>query len=141
MPPIVFVAAPVFLMVIAIAFDICASGCTCVIGVAYPTIQSILALETNAKDDDRQWLTYWSIYGILAAFDQISFITSRIPYYFFLKVCILIWLSSPSTNGATTVYTNVVSPLLKKYSAQLSEFGKLVDSITGVASSQAGVRR
>ncbi len=136
-PPVAFIAAPVLLMVIAIAFDICASLCTCVIGVAYPTVQSIIALESNEKGDDRQWLTYWSIYGILAALDQITFITSMIPYYFFIKVCIIIWLSSPSTNGATTIYEKVVSPLLKKYSAQLSEFGKLVDAIIGNISSSA----
>ena len=137
MPPIAFVAAPILLMVIAIAFDILASECTCIIGVVYPTIQSIIALETQTKDDDRQWLTYWSIYGILATFDQISFITNLIPYYFFIKVCALIWLSSPSTNGATIVYNKAVSPLLKKYAAELSEFGKLIDSVVGIVSSAA----
>ena len=112
-------------MIIAIALDIGASLCTCIIGVVYPTIMSILALESPSKEDDRQWLTYWSIYGVLAAFDQIRFITNLIPYYFFFKVCILIWLASPSTNGATIVYDKVVSQLLKRYAAQLSEFGKL----------------
>ena len=79
-------------------------------------------------------MTYWSIYGILAAFDQIIFITNLIPYYFFIKVCVLIWLSSPSTNGATIVYNKVVSPLLKKYAAEISEFGKLIDSVVGIVS-------
>ena len=115
LPPIVFAVAPVLLLVFAIALDIGASLCTCTIGVAYPTIQSILALESKSADDDKQWLTYWSIYGLLVVFDQISFITRNIPYYFFVKVCFLIWLFNPATNGATIIYTKGISPLLKKY--------------------------
>ncbi len=129
LPPITFAVAPILLMVFAIALDIGASLCTCTIGVAYPTIQSILALESKSSDDDKQWLTYWSIYGLLVVFDQISFITNNIPYYFFVKVCFLIWLFNPATNGATKIYTNGISPLLKKYQPQIAEFGKLVDAL------------
>ena len=130
LPPIVFAVAPILLLVFAIALDIGASLCTCTVGVIYPTIQSILALESKSADDDKQWLTYWSIYGLLVVFDQISFITNNIPYYFFLKVCFLIWLFNPATNGATIIYTKGISPLLKKYQPQLNEVGKLIDALT-----------
>ena len=130
LPPIVFAVAPVLFLVFFIALDIGASLCTCTIGVVYPTIQSILALESKSTDDDKQWLTYWSIYGLLVVFDQISFITHNIPFYFFIKVCFLIWLFNPSTNGATKIYTNAISPLLNKYKPQLAELGKLIDDLT-----------
>ena len=72
MPPVAFAVAPIVILVIAIALDIFASGCTTMIGVVYPTIRSIIALESADKNDDTQWLTYWSIYGLLALLDEFT---------------------------------------------------------------------
>ncbi len=44
-------------------------------------------------------------------------------------MCFLIWLFNPATNGATKIYTNAISPLLKKYQPQIADFGKLVDAL------------
>jgi receptor expression-enhancing protein 5/6 len=88
------------------------------IGVVYPTIRSIIALESPEKNDDTQWLTYWSIYGILALLDEAtSVLLTRIPGYFFFKVLFLIYLFSPLSMGAQKIYDVIVKPLLTKYQA------------------------
>ncbi len=52
LPPIAFAIAPILVLIIAVALDIFASGCTTLVGVVYPVIRSIIALETKEKDDD-----------------------------------------------------------------------------------------
>ena len=71
-PAIVFVAVPLLIFVSAIALDIGASFFTRLIGVGYPTFKSIIALESPSTDDDKQWLTYWCVYGLLAVLDEYS---------------------------------------------------------------------
>ena len=44
----------------------------------------------------------------MVVIDSMSFITSRIPYYFFIKVCFLIWLFNPATKGATLIYDKAI---------------------------------
>ena len=71
-PAVVFVAIPLLIFVSAIVLDIGASFFTRLIGVGYPTFKSIIALESPSTDDDKQWLTYWCVYGLLAVLDEYS---------------------------------------------------------------------
>ncbi len=117
-------------MVLLVAFGVGASLFTTLIGVAYPTFKSIIALETPSAEDDKQWLTYWCIFGFLSVIDDFGCcILNYIPYYYFIKVCILIWLFNPATQGASVLYNKVVSPLLKKYDAQIQEFSKMINEV------------
>ncbi len=129
-PPIVFIIAPLLILVIAVALDIFASGCTTFIGVAYPTFRSILALESKSNDDDKQWLSYWCIYGLIVVIDELACcLVARIPYYFFLKVCFLIWLFNPQTMGAKTIYDAAISPLTKKYQKQIEDIAQTISQV------------
>ena len=53
LPPAAFIVAPILVSIIAIALDIGSSFFSTLIGVAYPTFKSILALETHTKEDDQ----------------------------------------------------------------------------------------
>ena len=125
------------------ALDIFASGCTTLVGVVYPIIRSIIALETQDKNDDTQWLTYWSIYGILSLIDECtSILLNRIPYYFFIKVCFLIWLFNPMTLGAQKIFESVVKPIMKKYHTQIEEISNtLCEVFNNIAGSIKQVNR
>ena len=65
-----------------------------IIGVVYPVIQSIRAIETkDTMDDDKQWLTYWSIFGVFTFIDSLgAYVLSFIPFYYLIKLLFLIWL-------------------------------------------------
>ena len=89
---------------------------TCLLGVAYPVFMSFLALESAGADDDKQWLTYWVVFGLFNIVDQFAgFILTFIPFYFFLKLIFLVWLFHPASLGATTVYNHYILPNMKQY--------------------------
>ena len=89
---------------------------TCIVGVTLPAYWSIKAIESPVYDDDKQWLTYWAIYGIFTLLDQFANIILRIiPFYFVIKILFLIWCFMPNTMGALFVYNKLVGPYFRKY--------------------------
>ena len=110
------------MLVLFVVFGICSSIITNLIGVAYPVFMSFHALETDGTDDDKQWLTYWIIFGCFSIVDHFAGIVLRlIPFYYVLKVAVLIWMFHPSTRGATTLYDQFVLPFFKQYESTLDE--------------------
>lgn len=89
---------------------------TTAIAVAYPCFMSFLALESEGADDDKQWLTYWVVFGLFNILDQFAgFILHLVPFYYFLKLLFMVWLFHPSLQGATTVYNIYILPTMKEY--------------------------
>ena len=113
---------------------------TVLLGVAYPAFMSFLALESEETDDDKQWLTYWVIFGLFNIIDQWSgFILHFIPFYFVIKLCFLVFLFHPSTMGATMIYNAYVLPTMQKYEDQIaaaeSKLAKISETANGYAAS------
>ena len=100
---------------------------TCLVGVLCPTYLSLKAIEGPDEDDDKQYLTYWVVYGLFSVFDLFtSFLIKVIPFYYTIKLAFLIWLFMPNFKGAVVIYNFVVGPLFRKYE---SKFDKGVDKI------------
>ena len=86
------------LIILFIVFGVGSSLLTNVIGVAYPAFMSFVALESEGADDDKQWLTYWVVFGLFSILDQFAGILLRlIPFYYVLKVAFLVWMFHPSS--------------------------------------------
>ena len=70
---------------------------TVMITVLYPGIKSIKALETKETgEDDKAWLTYWTVFGISTLLDEFGgFILSIIPFYYYVKLAFFVWLMLP----------------------------------------------
>uniref|UniRef100_A0A914I5Z3 Receptor expression-enhancing protein n=1 Tax=Globodera rostochiensis TaxID=31243 RepID=A0A914I5Z3_GLORO len=71
--------------------------CT-LIGVAYPAYQSVLAVRSQTKTDDTQWLVYWCSF---AMFTQLDFLFAPLGYV----------LPLYTTYGAHNVYVKYGEPL------------------------------
>ena len=114
---------------------------TCLLGVAYPCFMSFLALESNGADDDKQWLTYWVVFGLFNILDQFAgFILTFIPFYFFLKLVFLVWLFHPSSQGATTIYNNYILPNMSQYEKHIAGIEKSVaDAAAGAKAKVGGI--
>jgi TB2/DP1, HVA22 family len=86
---------------------------TVCIGVIYPWISSVVAVNTNDSfDDDTRWLTYWACYGILYLI--MVFLETwlgRIPGFYTLVIFSIVYLMLPITNGAEKIFRNVLVPL------------------------------
>ena len=95
---------------------------TCIVGVILPAYWSIKAIESPEYDDDKQWLTYWAIYGLFTLLDQFASIILRIfPFYFIFKIIFLIWCFMPNTMGALFIYNKFVDPYFKKYEEKIDK--------------------
>ncbi|CAG8487753.1 5332_t:CDS:2 [Funneliformis mosseae] len=82
----------------------------------YPAYASFKAIETAKKDDDTQWLTYWTVLGFIHTLEFFSDnILSWLPSYFFLKTLFFLWLFMPQTKGAQKLYTGFLRPTLLTY--------------------------
>ena len=113
--------------VVCVMLGIGASYITVAIGVAYPCFMSFIALESDGGEDDKQWLTYWVVFGLLNICDQFAgFILAFIPFYFFLKLCFLIFLMHPSTMGATMVYNTYILPGMNQVEGHIEKAEALV---------------
>lgn len=78
---------------------------TLFITVLYPAAKSIQALETDATDDDKEWLTYWIIFGIFTLLDDfLGCVLNMIPYYFWIKLAFFVFLFAPQTKGSKIIY-------------------------------------
>merc|ERR1712137_160483 len=82
------------------------------IGYIFPAYCSIKAIETSDKEDDKQWLTYWMVFGL---FTVLEFFTPTIYYlfswYFVFKFFFILWLLAPMYNGAATTYSVAIRPI------------------------------
>lgn len=106
------------------------------IGFAYPAYYSIKAIESNNKEDDTQWLTYWVVYGLFSIVEAFSDIfLSWFPFYYVGKCVFLLWCMAPvSWNGAAMLYKRVVRPWFLKHQATVDS---VVNDLSGKAKNMA----
>ena len=107
--------------IVAVMLGVGQTYITQIIGVAYPAFMSFAALKSEGMDDDKQWLTYWVCFGVLTIMDQfVGIILQFIPFYYFLKLSVLVWLMHPSSLGATWVFDNYILPKMKEAEKRLA---------------------
>ncbi|KAM3870956.1 receptor expression-enhancing protein 5-like [Diretmus argenteus] len=59
---------------------------TNLVGFTYPAYLSIKAIESDKKEDDTQWLTYWIVYGAFSIVEEFSdMFLYWLPFYYFGK--------------------------------------------------------
>ena len=100
---------------------------TCLVGVLCPTYMTLKVIENPEDGDDKQYLTYWVVYGLFSVIDIFTaFLVNRIPFYYTIKLAFLIWLFMPNFKGAVHVYNIIIGPIFRKYEYK---FDKGVDKI------------
>eukprot|EP00615_Pteridomonas_danica_P011096 CAMPEP_0114340798 /NCGR_PEP_ID=MMETSP0101-20121206/8613_1 /TAXON_ID=38822 ORGANISM="Pteridomonas danica, Strain PT" /NCGR_SAMPLE_ID=MMETSP0101 /ASSEMBLY_ACC=CAM_ASM_000211 /LENGTH=170 /DNA_ID=CAMNT_0001474173 /DNA_START=54 /DNA_END=566 /DNA_ORIENTATION=- len=77
---------------------------------SYPAYKSLQAISISDPAEDKQWLTYWIIYGSFSILESgLGFLVALIPYYNIIKLGIFIYLYHSTTKGATMVYDKVIA--------------------------------
>ncbi|KAI7825139.1 TB2/DP1, HVA22 family-domain-containing protein, partial [Gamsiella multidivaricata] len=130
---VVGAGAFVFLMIF---FNFAGKLLSNLLGWVYPAYRSFKALETPQTDDDKQWLTYWTVYGFVSILESFTDILLYwFPFYFFLKTVFLLWLMIPSFNGAATIYNRVLRPFLVQHKSEIdASYQNLKAKVSAVAS-------
>ncbi|CAD6567648.1 MAG: ER membrane protein DP1/Yop1 [Tremellales sp. Tagirdzhanova-0007] len=102
-----------------------ASPVSNLIGWALPAYLSVQAIESPGTNDDKQWLTYWVVFGSMNLAESMGLraILYWVPMYFVFKSIFTIWLMLPATRGAEVLYHNVLRPLLSNVKARTQSQG------------------
>mmetsp|Transcript_6287 Transcript_6287/g.10841 ORF Transcript_6287/g.10841 Transcript_6287/m.10841 type:complete len:165 (-) Transcript_6287:354-848(-) len=92
------------------------------IGLLYPAYRSWKALNTPDHEDDKRWLTYWTVVaGVNAAEVFTDSLISWFPLYWPAKIGFYIWLQAPMTEGAMHLYNKFVHPTLKQHEDEIDK--------------------
>ena len=87
------------------------------VGFVYPAWQSIKTLETESREDDTKWLTYWVVFAFFSTMEFYSdTIFSWFPFYWVAKIGFLIWCFAPiERNGSMVVYHRFIRPVFNRH--------------------------
>ena len=126
----IYVVLGLILCVILVYLNIFDSVITNLVGTLYPAFWTIKSIEKNDLSEQKNWLTYWAVFGFFVLIDMFSPIFVKfIPFYLVLKILFLIWMFMPGTNGNKFIYNKVVKKILKKYEKEADEFLKNVGGV------------
>ncbi|KAI1718728.1 TB2/DP1, HVA22 family domain-containing protein [Ditylenchus destructor] len=93
------------------------------IGFGYPAYASVKAIRTETKDDDTQWLIYWTVFASFSLLDFFAdTLMSFMPLYWIVKVLFLLYLALPQTRGAQKLYVRYVDPAVTRLDAIVAKY-------------------
>ena len=89
----------------------------------YPAYKSFVSLETESREDDKRWLTYWIVFGFVFAFKNVFWgLLSLFPGVNLILALGLTAVYSPLTNGYLYVNDFVFKPAVKAYNTSFSKY-------------------
>ena len=92
-------------------------------GFVYPAYRSLKAIKSESKDDDTEWLIYWTVF---AAFSLVDFaaevILSWFPVYWVAKLAFLVYLWFPATRGAQRLYKDALAPAADRFGPIIADY-------------------
>jgi len=94
---------------------------TNLVGFVYPAYMSVHAVESPDKSDDTQWLIYWIVFAFFSIIEYFSYtVLYYFPFYYIVKLVLLMWLFLPNTKGALVVYNKAVKPLVTQVDSKMT---------------------
>jgi len=126
----IYVVLVLILSVVLVYYNIFDSVITNLVGTLYPAFWTIKSIEKDDLSEQKNWLTYWAVFGFFILIDMFSpIIVKFIPFYLVMKILFLIWMFMPGTNGSKLFYEIVVKKILKKYETKIDVVVKNVGEV------------
>ena len=92
-------------------------------GFLYPAYRSFKAIKSESKDDDTEWLIYWTVFAVFSLVDfAAEVILSWFPVYWVAKLAFLVYLWFPVTRGAQRLYKTVLGPAFDRFGPVLADY-------------------
>ncbi|ORX55825.1 hypothetical protein DM01DRAFT_1321186 [Hesseltinella vesiculosa] len=131
------------ILFIMIFFNLAGQLITNALSWLYPAYASFKAIESPSKDDDTQWLTYWTVVGFVQLIEYFSdMLLYWFPFYYLFKTLLILWLTLPRFRGAQTLYHRVLRPQLLKLQTDIDkEASDLKDKVQNIANDVLGSKK
>ena len=105
------------LLPVSIAKYIFSALTATVVGTVFPIYESVRAVCTPQEDDDKAWLQYWMVGGVLFMCTEwvghaIGDDNEKVVYWYEFMSVFFVWLFLPVTDGAALIYYNITEPFL-----------------------------
>ncbi|CDH55652.1 protein yop-1 [Lichtheimia corymbifera JMRC:FSU:9682] len=130
------------LFFIMLVFNLAGQLLTHFISWVYPAYASFKAIESPQTDDDKQWLTYWTVIGFVNIIEFFAdYLLFWIPFYSLTKTAFVLWLTLPRFRGAEIIYTRFLRPRLLEAQNDIDKGAdrlrqKVGDAVSDITSKQ-----
>ncbi|XP_024944434.1 uncharacterized protein LOC107271421 [Cephus cinctus] len=94
-----------------------------VFGTLYPAYASYKAVRTKNVKEYVKWMMYWIVFALFTCAETFTdvFFSFWFPFYYEIKIILVLWLLSPATKGSSILYRRFVHPALSRREAEIDE--------------------
>jgi len=87
--------------------------CLC-LGMLYPAYASYKAVRAKNVKEYVKWMMYWIVFALFKTIETFTdvFFSFWFPFYYEIKIVLLVYLLSPYTKGSSLLYRQFVHPAL-----------------------------
>ncbi|XP_050293316.1 uncharacterized protein LOC126733907 isoform X3 [Anthonomus grandis grandis] len=94
-----------------------------VFGTLYPAYASYKAVKSKHVKEYVKWMMYWIVFALFTCTETFTDIfLSWFPFYYEIKIILVIWLLSPATKGSSILYRKFVHPMLSSREQEIDEY-------------------
>ncbi|KAJ8952888.1 hypothetical protein NQ318_006504 [Aromia moschata] len=70
-----------------------------------------------------KWMMYWIVFALFTCIETFTDVfLSWFPFYYEIKIVLVIWLLSPATKGSSILYRKFVHPMLSSREQEIDEY-------------------
>ena len=126
----IYVVILLIICVFLVYLNIFDTVITNLLGTLYPAFWTIKSIENDDLAEQKNWLTYWAVFGSFVLIDMFSpVIVKIIPFYFVFKIIFLIMLFMPGSKVGPFIYGILVKKILGKYEDKIDNAFDQMDEI------------
>ncbi|XP_043271126.1 receptor expression-enhancing protein 2-like isoform X2 [Venturia canescens] len=94
-----------------------------VFGTLYPAYASYKAVRTKNVKEYVKWMMYWIVFALFTCAETFTdvFFSFWFPFYYEIKIILVLWLLSPATKGSSILYRRFVHPALSRREAEIDD--------------------
>lgn len=93
------------------------------VGLLYPAYSSFKTIRSANVKHYVRWMMYWTVFALFTAVEYVADVfISWLPFYYEIKVILVVWLMSSYTKGASIIYRKVLHPLLSKKETAIDQW-------------------
>lgn len=89
------------------------------VGTVFPIYEALTAVCTIDEEDDKEWLMYWTVGGVLFMLstwvDDVIHSYKNEEIWYEVMTFLFFWMYFPKTKGAQVIFEGVIEPYLGPY--------------------------